>query len=303
MFKEPSVYFVILNYNSYNDTINCIRSVEKITYCKYKIIVVDNASKDTSVQEISRYFPQHVLIRSGRNLGYANGNNQGISYALKEGADYICILNTDVEVEADFLEKIIKNMIENNYYIAGPCICDYDNRDEVQSIGGSIDLFRGLAQPKRSGQRYDKINKESISVNYLIGACMVIKSEVFNKIGLIPENYFLFFEETEFCLNARRNGFNLICIRDSRIFHKRSATISKFAGLSYYFLNRNRVVFVRRNANVIQRSFFCIYILFEYLGRIIIRKEPWSLYKIFYDGLKTKLDELDINKIRQFIKE
>ena len=106
---------------------------------------------------------------------------------------------------------------------------------------------------RNKGSLYSSINEKVIDVDYLGGACFVCKREVIEKIGLIPENYFLFYEETEFCLNAKRKGYSLKCITESKVYHKGAATISKYSGLSYYFLNRNRIVFMRRNANIFHK--------------------------------------------------
>lgn len=303
MNKLPKVYIIILNFNSYKDTIDCIRSIENISYDNYEIVIVDNDSKDNSVEEIKKYCSKHTLLVSNENMGYASGNNIGIEYALKQGADYICILNNDVVVDEGFLEPLInKFSTDNNIGMVGPCICEYSNRNIVQAMGAYINLYRGLAMGQGEGEKYDNITHSPIDVDYLGGACFVIKAEVFKKIGLIPENYFLFYEETEFCLKAREFGYKLICLPESRVYHKRSATISKFSGLSYYFLNRNRIVFMRRNANIIQRMIFAIYIILEGLGRIIIRRESIKLFKFYLEGIKADKDRIDREKIEYYLK-
>jgi len=257
----PLVYTVLLNFNSAEDTINCIESINKITYPNIKIVVVDNNSSDNSVEFLKSSDINFKLILSKDNFGYAKGNNLGIKYALEDSAEYICILNSDVEVEESFLEPIIKLLSENNETgIAGPCICDFENKDRVQSLGAYINLYTGLAMGRNKGSLYSSINESIIDVDYLGGACFVCKKEVFEKIGLIPEIYFLFYEETEFCLKAKHQGYSLKCIPESRVYHKGSATISKYNGLSYYFLNRNRIIFMKRNADLLHKIIFALYL-------------------------------------------
>jgi GT2 family glycosyltransferase len=296
------VSIIILNFNSFQDTIECVKSIEKIDYVNYEVIIIDNNSKDGSYETLRRHFPQHILIKSDMNLGYANGNNIGIKYALDNNADYICVLNNDVEVESDFLTFIIEKMERDDEIgIAGPCICEYYDKDTIQAMGANINLFTGLAQAKYKGYSYGNMKKEAIEVDYLGGACFVARARVIKKIGAIPENYFLFFEETEFCLRAKQNGFKLLCLRDSRVYHKRSATISKYSGLSYYFLNRNRIIFMRRNARLAHIAVFALYIVLEAIGRILIRKEPIKLFKYFLEGLTADKDNIDTYKISEYV--
>lgn len=301
--KSPKVFIVILNFNAFNDTKECLNSLKNIDYNNYEIIVIDNCSKDQSYIKLKEEFPENIMLRAEKNNGYAQGNNLGIKYALDKSADYICVLNNDVVVEKDFLTKVIRVMEnDKNVGIAGPCICKYDEKNIIQAMGANINLYTGLTQGKFKGLKYEKVKKENIFVDYLGGACFISRKEVFNKIGLIPENYFLFFEETEFCLKAAREGFKLLCIYESKIYHKGSSTISKYNGLSYYFLNRNRVIFIRRNANIFQKLIFSIYIFVEAVGRIILRREPISLIKNIINGFKAETNKIDINIINSFIK-
>lgn len=302
MNKVPFVYIVILNFNSYEDTIECINSIKKVTYPNYKIVVVDNDSKDNSVKVLRDKYPELSILVSNENLGYASGNNIGIKYALEENAEYICVLNNDVVVEKNFLEPLIKIFeVDNKIGMVGPCICEYSNRDKVQAMGAYINLYRGLAMGQCEGADYSSIKNKLFDVDYLGGACFIVKAEVFKNIGLIPENYFLFYEETEFCLNAKRKGYNLICVYDSKVYHKRSATISKYTGLSYFFLNRNRIVFMRRNANFIKKLIFFFYIIAETIGRIIIRREPFKLVKYYINGLKADINNIDLDGIKHYM--
>ena len=302
MKEYPKVYIIILNYNSGNETMECIRSIKNITYPNYKIVMVDNHSNDSSRTTISENFPEETLISCDENRGYAAGNNIGIKYALEAGAEYICLLNSDVIVERDFLEPLIETLVSDSKIgMVGPCICDYYHRDIIQAMGANINLCTGLAMGKYKGKMFNEIKEESLKVDYLGGACFIFKKSVVDKIGLIPENYFLFYEETEFCLKAERAGFSLFCLPSSRVYHKRSATISKFKGLSYFFLNKNRIVFMRRNANFIQKLIFTVYIIIETFGRMLIRGESSKLFKIYITGLKADLNNMDIEEVEKML--
>lgn len=299
--KNPKVFIVILNFNSFMDTKECLQSLKCIDYDNYEIIVVDNCSVDDSLKNLKMEFPEYKIMKTDRNIGYANGNNIAIKYALANGCEYVCVLNNDVVVEKDFLSKIINVMqSQSQIGIAGPCICKYNHRNVIQAMGANINLFTGLTQGRSKGDKYSELKPENTEVDYLGGACFVAKRGVFDTIGLIPENYFLFFEETEFCLKAARAGYKLLCIYQSKIYHKGSSTIAKYNGLSYYFLNRNRVVFVRRNANSFEKLVFYIYIFVEAVGRIIIRREPLILIKNIIDGFRANKKEIDLASIKSF---
>lgn len=302
MLEYPKTAVIILNFNSYNQTIECIESVKNITYPNYEIIVVDNNSKDDSLQQIKGSFPDVILLKSRDNLGYASGNNLGIKYALEKNMEYICILNNDVAVDRNFLEPIIKTLMDDkNAAAAGPSICYYGQDDVIQAMGGNINLYTGLPTMKFKGKKLSQVKEDIVSVDYLGGACFVVKAEILKKIGLIPENYFLFYEETEFFLNIKRQGYKLISIRDSKVYHKVSGTISKYKGLSYFFLNRNRIIFVRRNARLYHKFIFFFYIILETIGRMILRGEL-SLFKYYYEGLKADKDKISKDEINKFIK-
>ncbi|MDF2505028.1 glycosyltransferase family 2 protein, partial [Clostridium sp.] len=198
MSMSPKVFIVILNFNSFKDTKECLLSLQKLEYSNYEIIVVDNSSTDGSYEKLRTEFNTYNIIKSNENLGYANGNNIGIKYALENKADYICVLNNDVIVEDDFLDKIIKVMEDDkDIGLAGPCICKYHDKNIIQAMGANINLYNGLTQGKYKNYKYSDIPQKDIQVDYLGGACFVCRREVFEKIGFIPENYFLFFEETE----------------------------------------------------------------------------------------------------------
>lgn len=302
MTEYPKTAVIILNFNSYKQTIECIESVKNITYPNYEIIVVDNNSKDDSLQNIKSSFPDIILLKSMDNLGYAFGNNLGIKYALERNIQYICILNNDVAVDKNFLQPVIKTLIEDKKAAAaGPAICYYGQDDVIQAMGGNINLYTGLPGMKFKGKKLSQVKESLYNVDYLGGACFVVKADILKKFGLIPENYFLFYEETEFFLNIKRQGYRLISVRDSKVYHKVSGTISRYEGLSYFFLNRNRIIFVRRNARLYHKFIFFFYIITETFGRMILRGEL-SLFKYYYEGLKADKDKISKDEINKFIK-
>lgn len=288
---EKSVHIVVLNYNGYEDTIACVESLLKIQYKNYKIIVVDNASTNdyaTLQQNLARDI---ILLQTGKNLGYAGGNNVGIQWALEDGADYVCVLNNDTEVEPDFLKQLV-DFAETNpdCGMVGPAILEFDEPELVQTTGAMINIAKGADLPLNQGKPIDEVEKV-IACDYIGGACMLVRKEVMEKIGLIPENYFLFYEETEWCCRAKQAKFGVYCLTTAHIYHKGSSSINKVQGLSKYLLYRNRVVFVKRNGTFTEKAKFFIYLGLKMVQTLVFDFSNKDEIKYYLHGVFNLIDK------------
>ena len=237
---------IILNYNGYEDTINCVKSLSVIRYPSL-IIVIDNCSSNNDYYKLKENLPAEVvLLRTDKNLGYAGGNNVGLKYAVKEGCSFLCILNNDTIVEEDFLTLCIEELIQDkNIGFIGPTLLDYET-GLVQSTGGDIFIGKGKVTQKNNGCKASLLPKY-IDCDYIGGACIVLRKDILNEIGYIPESYFLFFEETEWCYHAEKLRYHNICLGNTIIIHKGSESINKIEGLANYLFYRNKIAFIRRN--------------------------------------------------------
>jgi len=293
MLSEPLVYIIILNYNGYKDTIECIHSLKDIDYKNYKIVVVDNNSVDNSIEKIKNTFNEIVVLNTGINLGYAGGNNYGIKYALENKANYICVINNDVIVDRNFLKPLVDYMENNkNVGIVGPAVCEYYDKNIVQSTGAKINLAKGNVPLINYGKKYSNITKSKvIECDYISGACLLFRKDLVNEIGYIPESYFLFYEETEWCLKVKRRGYKVVCLPNSKIYHKGSASVKNISGLSEYLGFRNRVVFVKRNANIIQKIYFYNYLFLQFLYWSIFKRKKIYIFNYYLHGFFNKIDK------------
>lgn len=288
---NPLVGIVILHYRNYNDSFSCIESVLRIQYQPYFVVVVDNNSEDGSLELLKKDFCKNDKVKFlafKKNDGYAVGNNQGIDFAILNGAEYICILNNDTVVEDSFLSKMISFMLEKKEYgITSPLICDFYKNNSIQSAGANINLMTGKQKLLLSEEKVFNI-KEGLVIDqadYLGGACLLIRKDIIYKVGHMPEYYFLFYEEADWCFLARNKGVKLACITDAKIYHKGSSTIRKVKGLSKYYLTRNSVLFERKYATNIQYVFFVIYtIMAEIYSRLIRRRSRCNI-KAFFTGM------------------
>jgi len=242
---NPKVFIIILHYGNTKDTEECLKSLEKLDYDNYKIIVVDNDHKNNLQLPISNF--QFKYIKNKENLGFAGGNNIGIKYALEKKADYILLLNNDTIVNPSFLKKLIEaGESDKKFGILGPVIYKYPTTNSEQKIhfaGGKINwLFtKGIHKQQLT------INKQQLT-DYITGCCLLIKREVIEKIGLMPEEYFLYFEDVEWCLKARKKDFKCVLVSTSKIWHKVSKNASEGSFSYIYYHIRNGLLLSKRNA-------------------------------------------------------
>jgi hypothetical protein len=175
---------------------------------------IEEELKNKIPKDITSKYPL-VFIQSGDNLGFAGGNNIGIRYALvKNDFEYIWLLNSDTVIRKDSLIKLVEFAEKNNTGISGSVLTYYDSPNTVQAYGGHINKFFGTS--------HRILKKEQIKdkLNYIVGASFLINRRVIEKIGLLPEDYFLYYEETDYCFNASKNGFSLGVALDSVVYHK-----------------------------------------------------------------------------------
>jgi hypothetical protein len=205
--RKPLVYLIILNYKGYRDTCECVDNLLQQDYGNYKILIVDNDSQDESYEKLKVHYPELEILPTGKNLGYAGGNNIGIRKALEAGAEYVGVLNNDIKAEPDMVTQIVRAMEANvKLAMAGPAICEWDS-DIIQSAGAKLSFYTANSILYHKGENYRDLDKEKpIASHYLGGAALFVRTSVLEQIGLIPECYFLFFEETEWCVKANRAG-------------------------------------------------------------------------------------------------
>ena len=335
--KNPKVYIIILNYNGWADTIECLESVLRNNYPNYQVIVIDNNSPNNSMEHIKAWAegkldvwvnPKHslrhlsfppvkkpipfvyytrkeaekggnksledklkrrisksitttyplIFIQTGENLGYAGGNNVGIKYALeKDDCKYIWILNNDTVIEKNSLLEMVKVIDSNNRIgIVGSKLLRYDIPTTLQTLCGTTKMTwknagKGnyLFSNEEDKQDFNKIFE--LDSGYIVGASILIRKEVFEDIGLLDENYFMWAEDTDFCMRAIRNGWKLYCCGKSKIWHKEGA--SSGSGKMKKFLWRTSI-----------RPSFSRFIITGYLdirNHIYFVKKHWGTFHMW----------------------
>lgn len=282
----PKIYIILLNWNGYSDTLECLESLKKINYPNFEVVVVDNNSSGDDVKIIQEKFGDFVkeIIVTENNLGFSGGNNLGIDFALQDGADFILLLNNDTIVEPDFLGKLLDGFNKNeNVGITAPQINYYDNPEIVWTVGGKISKLRGSGFAY-SDKNESEIDKNERVVTFASGCCLLIKREVFEKVGLFDEKIFLYVEDTDFCYRSLKAGYKIIVSPTSKIYHKvGSSTSEDLKQIPLYYTTRNRLHFARKN-----------FYGFHFITTIYIFTA--MLFKTFFWLLKGKLENIVVVK-------
>jgi GT2 family glycosyltransferase len=219
MISHPQVWCVVLNWNGADYTIECLTALTACTYPNLTIVVVDNGSTDDSVSRIKVAYPNILLRRNERNLGFAGGNNVGMRYALERGADYIWLLNNDTKPAPDALTALVAKATSDERIGAVASICYYaDTPARVQAWAGSrVNLwigYSGLSRVPREDDWFDSLN----------GTSILIARNALEDVGLLDEAFFVYWEDTEFCVRLRKRGWRIAAAPDSRVLHKVSAS-------------------------------------------------------------------------------
>jgi GT2 family glycosyltransferase len=245
--NSPTVAIIVVNWNQYQLTIECLASLKNVTYSNFQIILVDNGSKDGSPQKLRDAFPEVFLLENPENTGYVGGNNLGLEYALQHGFEYCLLLNNDTEVSPDFLSLMLEGIrADDKIGIAGPAIYYHSLPDTLWSAGGAIDWEHGSTRMLGIGERVrDPSRTLPQPVDFVTGCALLIRSDVIKKIGLLDERFFAYYEETEWCVRVKKAGFKIVFIPQACIWHKISPQAREASPLVHYYMTRNRLLFLK----------------------------------------------------------
>lgn len=280
---------IILNWNRQHDTIECLKSLDRLrlpSEHELKIYVVDNGSTDESVKSFSKLTsPSFSLIENQANLGYVGGNNVGIVTALSEGCDWVVVLNNDTLVDRNLLVNFAKLIKDNpKIDIVSPKIYfapgfEFHKDRYPKSLLGRVIWYAGGKVDWNNcyGQNLgvDDVDRgqfdRECEIDFATGTCLVINKSVFKKIGLFEAKYYLYFEDVDFCLRAKRAGFKIIYTPKLWLWHKVAQSSAIGSNLNEYYLTRNRLFFGMRYAPLRTR----VALVRESL-RFLVRGRKWQ---------------------------
>lgn len=299
-----SIAIVILNFNGKKDTLECLKSIQNLETDDFELltIVADNGSKKEFSPPVggSEFrMGELKIIKNKENLGFSGGNNVGIRYALKNKADYILILNNDTVVDKNLVLELVKMaqsderigiVVPKIYFAKGYEFhkSRYKENEKGKVIwyaGGVMDwrnvigVHRGVDEVDRG--QYEKVQE----TDFASGCCMLVKREVFDKVGLFDERHFLYYEDSDLSQRAKRSGFRIIYSPKAVLWHKNAGSAGGSGSeLQDYYITRNRLLFGMRYApfrskiSLLKESFRMLF-----TGRPWQKRGVWDFYLRRFD--------------------
>jgi GT2 family glycosyltransferase len=276
----PKICIVILNWNGWEDTVDCVASCLKLTYATVTIIIVDNASTDGSESILHERFPDIRIIQTRTNLGYAGGNNVGIRHAFESGADYVWLLNNDTVVDPAALNEMVRVAEQDpRVGMLGPKILLHSRPEYLNCIGSTINLITGQPRLVGLGEKDDGRFDDIREMDTLSGCSLLVRKEVVDAVGLLDERFFLFYEETDWILRAKRAGYRMLYVPGAKIWHKVSASVGGHQSpLMLYYMTRNNPLLMRQNVGALAFARFliiylCLVIPKKIINVLLLNKE------------------------------
>lgn len=243
-----NISIILVNYNGIKDTLDCISSILKAGLEENSIIVVDNASRVDETTGIKKKFPDVITLRSEVNGGFAAGNNLGIRYALEHGSDYIMLLNNDTVIAENMVSLLIAGCDATT--ITVPKMLYYSEPDIVWYGGGEIDRWTGNAVHCLLKEK--DVEQKSRFCTFATGCCIMVKADVFRRIGLLDDKFFMYSEDVDFCIRLSENGIRIKYIPQAKLWHKvGSSSGGEMSPFNTYYVTRNRLNLIK-----LHRSYF-----------------------------------------------
>ncbi len=242
------VGIVLVNYNGAKYQNDCIRTLYGMEYSDFIVIVVDSCSKDNSLDLLEQEFPEVHILRQTENVGVARGNNIGIRYCMKLGAEYTLLLNNDTEVDEKMLSHLLCSA--NATTVTVPKIYFFQNNNVLWFAGGWLDwnkataFHRGINEIDR--EQYDKEEY----INYSPTCCMLIHNDIFKKVGLVDEKIFMYFDDTDLCVRFLEAHISIKYIPKAKVWHKVSSSSGGMVSkIGIYYSNRNQLYYMKKYKN------------------------------------------------------
>lgn len=285
--NQPLVFIVLLNYKTAAVTQRCLRSLERLTYSNYRILVLDNDSEDGSFHDLAKQFSNLTVIQTGANWGYAGGNNLGIEYAAAQGAEFILILNPDTTLANPvFLDELVHYLQQHpRVGIAGPKVF-FQNTGTVQNTvlfppgfwRNAVNWFAYRIAPDRFRLSADNV----VGAEVLNGVCLLLRTACLQQIGLFDENIFMYIEDADMDYRARQSGWQVQYVPIDSVIHEQKQAGYDMTGEVSFLLKRNSVYYLwkigkRLDAVATSISFVLLLLIRGLLKRDFARHRKLSL--------------------------
>lgn len=217
---QPLLHILILSNSRRDDTLACLSALFQSDYGNFQIILLDNGSTDGTVAAVRQSYADLPIISLGENLGYAGNNNVGIKMALDHGAEWILLLNDDTVLEPTCLSTLMQTVIADpTVGMAGPMVYHFDEPDVIQSAGGVLGKYwdnRHLGQNEKDHGQFPAVHE----VEWITGCALLVSRSVIEQVGMLDPDYFLYWEETEWCIRAGKAGWKIVHVPGAKLWHK-----------------------------------------------------------------------------------
>jgi GT2 family glycosyltransferase len=262
----PRIAILIVNWNKKQDTLDCFESLRAQNYKNIHVILVDNGSTDGTSAAVHALYPEVTVIVNDTNLGFAAGNNVGIRYAVETGAEYIALLNNDTTVDPAMFDELLK-VIESDPHvgIVGPKMLYFDQPNVIWCAGNLIRWNTGDTVRLHAEEQDDRAEQSPLGVDFVTGCAILLRRQVIEQIGLLDPRFFLYYEETDWCVRATMAGWRIVYVPRARLYHKVSAAMGTPSLATDYYMNRNVLLFLAKNRRGIGRLVSLFLATFENL--------------------------------------
>ncbi len=294
----PFVSIISINYNQAQATTEMLDSVVENSYPNLEVIVVDNASPNSGFEALPKKYPlpNFKFVESKTNLGFAGGNNFGFQYAKGE---YIFYLNNDAILTEGCIELLVERLQSNpKLGVVSPIMLDTKLKDsdpDIIQYAGTTPVSPITGRNETLGEG-DELSEKYIQSNtaYAHGGAMMVPRSVIEKAGLIPEMYFLFYEELDWCERIREAGFEIGLVPEARVYHYMSLSMGKESPIKTYYINRSRTLFMRRNSKRVQFLGFLFFMTFFTVPKNSLKfilKRQWANLRAYWNAINWNIKD------------
>jgi len=269
---SPLVIITVFNYNGEINTAECLDSVLRLNYPNYRIVIIDNGSTDASYGNLKKRYPELEFLEIKVNCGFVGAVNKALEYFALSGGDYIFLLSNDTTVNPGMLsELVLRGENDAKAGIIGPKVYYYHDPKRIYSAGGYVNFrtgIKGLIGAKQMDKGQFEIPRY---VDYIAGCGMLVKREVYDRIGKFDSEYFMYSEESDYCQRAKSAGFQNLYVPDARMLHKVCGTNIYLSKNYIYYFIRNQLLFMKKHARwYMWPSFLIFFFAYHCLGYAVL---------------------------------
>ncbi len=277
---------IIVNTDDGDVLPTCLETLLSTRHPSHEIVVVDNGSSDGSVEFAKSRFPDVHFLELGENLGYGAALNKGVAYAADK-ADAFFLLNPDILVDPACIENLVSALKETpGIGVAGPWIYDPEKPDRLLAAGSSVRHWTLLVD--HQVEPYNRMT----DVPYVTGCAFLVTKDAWERVGPLDESYFIYYEEVDYCYRSRQAGYRVVAVPSARLWHKDIWDRWSRSPLQVYFVQRNRIRFLKKHGTALQTAFYAVYLPlvhfpFKFLELSLVTKsvKGFSLYlRALIDG-------------------